>query len=127
MIINQEVTTPQQTPSTSPVQTVLKVGKGTLERVMIDVPDGPNWELFVRLRHLEHTIVPFEQDEWLAVNGHLYIYTPQFNDWKDVHTLTIDTCSPQAVYEHIIQITLEINEIGTVSQLLGRLLRLGQV
>lgn len=127
MIINQEVTTPKLTAANNAVQTVIKVGKGTLEKVLIDVPDGPNWELFVRIRHLEHTIVPFESDEWLAVNGHLYTYTPQFNDWKDVYTITIETCSPQAVYEHTIQITLEINELGTVSQLLGRLLRLGQV
>lgn len=127
MIINQEVVTPKLTPANTPIQTTIKVGKGTLERILVDVPDGPNWELFVRIRHLEHTIVPFESDEWLAVNGHLYEYTPQFDDWKDVHKVVIETCSPQAVYEHTIQITMEINEIGTVSQLLGRLLRLGRV
>jgi hypothetical protein len=126
MIINTDITTPYKTTASNPLQTLIKVGKGTLEKVTIDVPDGPNWELYVRLRHMEHTIIPYDDDEWLAVNGHLYAFTPQFSKWKDVYVVNIETCSPQARYDHTIQVTMEINEIGTVSELLGRLLKFGQ-
>lgn len=125
MIISTALTIPAKTPSTSPIAQTLKVGKGTLTRVAIDVPDGPNWEVYVRVRHLESNIIPDKEDEWLPVNGHLYEFAPLYTHWQGIYEVALQACSPQARFSHSIEVTLEVNELGTTEELLDRLLRFG--
>jgi hypothetical protein len=125
VIVSTAITVNYKTPSTSPIRIELKLGKGTLTRVTFDVPPGSNGEVYLRVLHLENSIIPDVVDQWIPVSGGLYEFTPNYNEWKGVYKIQLEGCSPQARYNHTIEVTLHLDEIGTVAQLMQGLIRMG--
>jgi hypothetical protein len=125
VILSVALTVPYKTPVSSPVRLELSCGKGTLTQVSFDVPPGANGELYLRVLHLENSIVPDTIDEWVPVNGNLYRFQPNFSDWQGVYRVILEGCSPDARYAHTVEVALEIDEVGTVAQILQGLLKMG--
>jgi len=125
MIIHESITISRQTPVTQPNTKTVFVGAGTLSRVVVESAPGCNWEIYFSLLHLENSIIPDNSDQWIPLSGGKLEFYPGFNDWHNVHALTIRLCSPQARYNHTIQVSLEVTEHLTVDESLERLLKAG--
>lgn len=125
MIVQIEITVPAGTSVNEPIIEKLSLCKGTLTRFIVRPPPGPNWEVYTRLLHFENSVVPNDNDEWIPLERETLEFTPNFNDWKDVYELSIEVCSPQAKYRHIIQYELEVNELGTTGELINDLIQRG--
>ena len=98
---------------------------GVLTNVSIFSAPGPNWEVYTRLLHLENSIIPDDNSQWLALDGTPLTFMPMFLDWKGIYKVVIEICSPQARYSHTVQYLLEVSEQKTQQQLLSDLIDKG--
>lgn len=105
-----------------PDEHVIKVSKGILSHVSIRPANGPNWEVYIRLIHMETPFIPNDNDEWIPLERIALNFYPQFSEWHDVYTVKAQICSPEARYPHTVQLELTIDEQDTTEQLLSRLI-----
>lgn len=125
MIKQVAITVEPGVTASSPDEYLIKLGKGTLSQVSIRPASGPNWEVYIRLLHLESAIVPNDNDEWIPLEKWALEYYPNFNLWKDIYQVKIQMCSPQARYAHTVQVELKLTEERTTEQLLDALIQEG--
>lgn len=126
MIVSTSITIPASILANAPVRQEIKLAKGTLTKITFDVPTGPKGEVYLRVLHLENSILPDVTNQWIPVSGGFYSFVPLFNDWKNVYQLQLEGCSPQARYPHTIEVLFEVSEKGTIVEALQSFLRMGR-
>lgn len=126
MIISTSLAVSASTTVADAIRQEIKLAKGTLTKVTFDVPSGSNGEVYLRVLHLENSIIPDVTDQWIPVSGGFYSFVPLFTDWKNVYVLQLEGCSPQARYPHTIEVLFEVSEKGTIVEALQAFLRIGQ-
>ena len=109
----------------NPDEYVIKLSKGTLSKVSIRPASGPNWEVYIRLLHLESAIIPNDNDEWIPLEKWALDYFPEFTLWKDIYAVKVQICSPEARYPHTVQVLLSLTEHATTDQLMDKLIKEG--
>lgn len=117
MIISREYTVAPKTPLADKIIDPVKLGKGTLTKVSFQSAPGVNGEIYARVIHFEDSIVPDETDEWIPLTGTRQEYILHFSNWHTVPVVTIEICSPDARFEHKINIEMELEEDMTLHQL----------
>ena len=125
MIISISITVPAGTLPATPIRQEIKLAKGTLVQVTFDVPPGSNGEVYLRILHFENSIIPDMVDEWIPVISGRYVFNPQFSDWKNVRKVQLEGCAPYARYPHTIEVSLDVNEVGTLAELLKGFIGMG--
>lgn len=110
MIRQIEVTVLAATTVASSNITKIKTCKGTLSKVVVRPAPGPNWEVYFRILHMHNAIIPDSNSEWIPLEREALEFYPHFTEWKGLYELTIEFCSPQANYPHVIQIEIDIQE-----------------
>jgi len=126
MITSTTITVTPGIQPTAPIRQEIKLAKGTLVSVTFDVPPGSNGEVFLRILHFENSIIPDMVDEWIPIISGRYVFNPQFSDWKNVRKVQLEGCAPQARYPHTIEVGLDINEVGTLADLLKGFIGMGE-
>lgn len=126
MIISTSLVVPALTTVGGAIREEIKLGKGTLTRVTFDVPPGANGEVYLRVLHLENSIIPDVVNEWIPVSEGKYDFNPLFSEWKDIYKVMLEGCSPGAKFSHSIEVMFELNEVGTFQELLSGFIRIGE-
>lgn len=125
MIIHDAITVNAETSLESAEQKEYKLCKGVLTTVVILPAFGPNWEVFFRMLHLENSIIPDVNDDWIPLEREKLTFEPHFSDWKDVYKVKVEMCSPQAKYKHTVNLIITVLEIATAEQSLDKILQEG--
>lgn len=111
MIYLADITTPANTPKSSPLKTVLKVTKGLVYRIEIEFPPGPSGLLFVSVKDGGVAIWPTGSNEAFRGDDNQInfddIYLKDQPPYKfDIYTYNLDD-----TYEHSVRL-----RIGMVSK-----------
>lgn len=92
-----------------------------IERVTITFPNGPNWEVYVRLLHEAEYVYPQDPNEWINGEGEAIVITGPWSNWDGLYRLRIQLCSPGARLPHKISFHFDLAEEGTLTSPLARL------
>jgi len=125
MIVQAECVVVAGTPSTTPYEKVVGFSSGTLTKVTIRPAFGPNWEVYTRILHLEHPVIPNATNEWIPLERDMLVFNVHFTDWKGIYWMTLQLCYQTARFDHTVQYEFELDEQLTIAQLMGRMLGLG--
>ena len=125
MIKQLAITVQPGVTSANPDEYSIKMGKGTLSQVTVRPANGPNWEVYIRFLHLESAIIPNDNDEWIPLERIALDFYPNFTLWHDIYAIKVQLCSPQARYQHTVQIEVTLDEYATTEQLLDKLITEG--
>jgi len=104
------VTVPPKTTEENPLSFRVKLCDGTLSRVVVRPPPGPNWEVYFKLMYRETSILPVEQLEWIPLEQYPIDATLNWNEWDGTYEVDVLFCSPDARFEHTIVVDFEIDE-----------------
>ena len=118
MFIAKEIVVEKGTTATAPQITTVGLGKGVLQRVTIRPAPGPNWEVYAKVVYREFSLLPLNHDDWVALERYPVEVFPNWSNWDGTYDMEVWTCSPQARFNHTIQVEFEIEENNTVIQLL---------
>jgi len=125
VIVSLALTVPAGTAVEDAERREIKLAEGSLVRVRFDVPPGANGEVYLRVLHLEDSIVPDVTDQWIPLTGGVLDFAPGFSDWQGVFKLQLEGCSPGALYSHTIECQFEVDEGGGLVGLFERFIGLG--
>lgn len=126
MIRQIELTVTPQTTANNPQQVEIKLGKGVLSEVRIQPASGPNWEVYTRVLHLENSIIPDIEGQWIPLESELLTFKPEFNDWLGVYAVKIEICSPEARFSHTVQYALTLDEKPSMADIFSAFIKMGQ-
>lgn len=111
------VTVPPQTTATNPVQEYVKLAKGTLDKVVIRPAPGPNWEVYIKVKYREFSLIPLNDDEWIPLERWPVEVNPEFDSWDGGYEMLIECCSPGARYSHTVEVEFHVLEKLSIRQM----------
>ena len=106
-----EVAVPAGTLAASPVEQVFMLPVGTLNRVEIFFPPGPQGEVKVRMLLNGTQIYPSETGQWIAwdagaVDASLALDVPYGEN-----QVKVQVCSPNANFAHTITVKIDVSTV----------------
>jgi len=104
------VSVPPKISEQEPLSTTVKLCNGTLSRVVVRPPPGPNWEVYFKLTYREVSILPIEELEWIPLEQYPVDATLNWSEWDGTYDVNVLFCSPDARFEHTIVVDFEIDE-----------------
>jgi len=104
------VTVPAKRQEENPLSTIVKLCDGTLSRVVVRPPPGPNWEVYFKLMYRETSILPVEELEWIPLEQYPVDATLNWSEWDGTYDVNVLFCSPDARFEHTIVVDFEVDE-----------------
>lgn len=118
-----ECTVPAGTEADDPYSETVKLAKGTLRRVSIRPAPGPNWEVYARVRYREFSLFPIDDDEWVTLERDPINIETNWDSWDGTYDMTVEFCSPDARFQHKVNVEFEVDEKPTLQEILLRLVK----
>lgn len=111
MIYLQNITTPANTPTTSPLKTVVKITKGLVFKLELSFPPGPSGLLHVYIKHGGHKVWPSGSLDAFCGDNNTISFDDVFLVQQPPYSFDIYTYNNDDTYEHSVNV-----RIGLVSQ-----------
>jgi hypothetical protein len=99
---------PAGTPESDPVEMVIDAVPGTLTRLDVMFPPGPQGEVGIRLLHSRHQIVPSFLGQFLNWDSGIVAVLVDYELPQSDAQLVLQGVSPNASFGHTIGVRLEI-------------------
>lgn len=116
MFTSVETTIPAGTAASDPIATIIKLCAGTITSIIIRPAQGPRGEVYCKIKYRANSIAPQDEDEWIPLEEHPVIMSPEWSNWDGTYKISAVFCSPQARYDHIVDVDVEVLESPTMSQ-----------
>ena len=108
MDIVQYISTPKNTPETTPLLTTIKLTRGRLTGGSIYFPSGPAGKLHFLARIGIHQIIPFNTGQNLRLDDCVFPFSLGFDLLEPPFVLDCETWNDSTLYDHALTLVLNI-------------------
>jgi hypothetical protein len=105
------LTVPKDTAKQVPEVSRVKVTRGTIQRVMVRFLRGPHNQVYVKLVHGLHQILPISGSEAINGDGQIWDVPMNYPLTDPSPELTLVGWSPDTRYQHVITFFIDIEPI----------------
>jgi hypothetical protein len=106
MIYTLDITTPKNTPASSPQKTILRVTNGLVYKIEIDFPPGPSGLLYVSIYDGLYQVWPSTTGAWFHGDAVVISFDDTYAKTSAPFEFTVLTYNLDDTYDHTIQIRL---------------------
>lgn len=119
MFYSTTLTVPAGTAENEPATTTLKITKGVIHRVEVEMRSGTDFRVGCRIYHNEYQLFPSNGDGDFKCDGRAVVFDDHVEITRRPYLLEIRGYSPTATYDHDVYVKVGVLSSDIVSPWTG--------